>query len=274
MAPLSDSVITAVAQLVDDAQSNGYRDPSHSDIDFEVSRWQLAAGDPKGQGQRVGKAKRVRAILSWALEHSPEAGEAFVAALISRVKGHGGFRPTSQNFVGVEAIQNAIDVFRTEGYLLSDDGELQPAVLENLAGIKLTQALQAYVRRAQRGVRDAALVTGTGKDLLEATAAHVMKERYPDYHVPGNFPTLLGQAFIELGLETTATKAQPGESPQKEVERAMYALACSINHLRNKEGTGHGHPWLTSVTEAQAKRAVAMMGIIAETLLQAHQGFK
>jgi len=34
------------------------------------------------------------------------------------------------------------------------------------------------VRRAKRGAADAALVTGTGKDLLEAVAAHVLQQRY------------------------------------------------------------------------------------------------
>lgn len=33
----------------------------------------------------------------------------------------------------------------------------------------------------------------------------------------------------------------------------MYELGCAINHLRNKQGTGHGRPWLPSVTEPQVK---------------------
>jgi hypothetical protein len=59
--------------------------------------------------------------------------------------------------------------------------------------MKLTQALESYVRRAQRGSEDAAMLTGSGKDLLEAAAAHVLVE----------ITTLLGQALISLGLKTS-----------------------------------------------------------------------
>ena len=53
-APLTESTIFALSQLVDDAQS-GTREPSHSDLSFEVDRAQLTAGDPYTQGQTVGK---------------------------------------------------------------------------------------------------------------------------------------------------------------------------------------------------------------------------
>lgn len=270
-APLTDPIAIAVAQLVDDAQSER-REPSHSDIDYEINRCGLTLGDPKAQGQQVGKAKRVRATLSWAMEHDLETGEVLVANLILHIRGLGGFRPSSQNYVGSEVITNAADAFRTEGYELTDEGELHPVLVENLSGVEMTEALQRYVLRAQRGIGDAALVTSTGKDLLEATAAHILKERYGDYPTNANFPTLLGQAFTELGLATPEDKPQLGEPPQKELDRAMYKLGCAINRLRNKEGTGHGRPWLPSVTDVEAKAAVVMMGAIAERLLQTHRG--
>jgi hypothetical protein len=56
-APLTDSVILAAARLVDDAQSE-IREPSHSDLEFQINRVRLTAGDPKAQGQLVGKSKR------------------------------------------------------------------------------------------------------------------------------------------------------------------------------------------------------------------------
>lgn len=59
-APITDSVIIAFARLVDDAQSET-REPSHSDLEFQINRARLTAGDPKAQGQLVGKAKRIRA---------------------------------------------------------------------------------------------------------------------------------------------------------------------------------------------------------------------
>src|SRR5947209_7888379 len=133
-APLSDVIIFSVARLVDDAQTER-RDPSHSDIEFQISRAGLSAGDPNAQGQTVGKAKRVRSTLSWALENDFAAGQSFVASLIALVRGCGGFRESSPNFVGMEAITDARSAFQAEGYELATDGDPRPVVLENLAGL-------------------------------------------------------------------------------------------------------------------------------------------
>jgi len=45
-APLSEAIIIALARLVDDAQTET-RDPSHSDIEFQIQRVGLQQGDPK-----------------------------------------------------------------------------------------------------------------------------------------------------------------------------------------------------------------------------------
>lgn len=268
-APLTDAVIIAVARLVDDAQTET-REPSHSDIEFQIQRAKLTTGDPKAQGQLVGKAKRVRGTLNWALENNLAAGELLVENLISLVRGCGGFRSASANYVGIDAIENAIAAFHTQGFVLTSDGELRPVVLESLTGAELSDALQAYVRRAKRGAEDAALLTGTGKDLLEATAAHILAERYGSYSTSANFQGLLGQAFVALGFSTPQHPAQPGEAPQRKIERAMFELACSVNALRNKAGTGHGRPWLPNVTDIEARAAIQFMGTIAEWMLYVH----
>jgi hypothetical protein len=68
--PLTDTLLVALANLVDDAQSETRR-PSHSDLRFAFERAGLLPGDPAVQGQSVGKAKRVASTLSWAMEHAP-----------------------------------------------------------------------------------------------------------------------------------------------------------------------------------------------------------
>jgi hypothetical protein len=60
----------------------------------------------------------------------------------------------------------------------------------------------------------------------------------------------------------------------RKIERALFDLACAVNQLRNREGTGHGRPWLPSVTEAEAKIATEAMGNIVEYLLLKHQAAK
>lgn len=267
-APLSDSIVFAMARVVDDSKSIT-RFPSHSDIDFLVGKCGLQSGDPKTSGELVGKAKRVRGILSWALENDVSAGEKFASLLVSNIRSAGGFRESSQNYVGSEAITDAQSAFREKGFLLGADGVLQPMVLDSLSGRQLTMALSSYVERARKGVEDAALLTGTAKDLLEATAAHVLTEVNGTYSHTSNFPTLLGQAFIAVGFSTPMHPEAPGEAPQRKMERALYAAGCAVNTLRNKQGTGHGRPWLSTVSADEARAAVELMGTISGHLLAA-----
>lgn len=50
--PVNDTVVHAFAQLVDDSGNSGsYREPSHSDIEFQVNASGLTTFDPKQQGQ-------------------------------------------------------------------------------------------------------------------------------------------------------------------------------------------------------------------------------
>ena len=268
--PLNDAIIAVLAKMVDDSQAEQRRDPSHSDLEFLINRADLSEGDPKQDGQPVGKAKRVRGTLSWALEHRPENGGILVASLLNHIRGRGGFRSESPNYVGQQAVETAIAVFDLEGYELSIDGELRPKLLDNLSGADLTQALESYVRRAKKGSTDAALVTGTGKDLLEAVAAHILQQRYGDYSQTSNFPTLLGQAFSELNL-STPDSPNAGRAPMRDVESTMYQLARSINQLRNRQGIGHGRPWLPSISDDEAKTVTELMGVIAEYLLARYE---
>ena len=256
--------------MVDDAQRT--REPSHSDLEFHISRIGLSAADPKMQGQTVGKAKRIRAILSWAVNQDSVKGEELVHALLSLIRGFGGFRATSPNYIGAEVIQDGIKAFREEGFILTLDGELHAELLDSLSSRELTAALRRYSDRAQRAVEDAALLAGTGKDLLEATAAHVLVEKWGSYSASANFPALLGQAFVALGLKTPEDHRRDGEPYNCRLERALYESACAINTMRNKEGTGHGRPWLPTVSTDQAKRATQLMGIISELLLDKLEG--
>jgi hypothetical protein len=264
-APLTDAVIAALARLMDDSQSAaGSRQPSHSEIESQFRRVDLIQADPNQAGRPLGKAKRIRGVLHWAIEYDIEKGERLVYLLVALVRGVGGFREGSSNFAGADAIQDLREAFASEGFNLAESGELLPVVLDTLTGQELTEALKAYVRRARRGVLDAALVTGTGKDLVEAVAAHVLIQRFGNYSESANFPTLLGQAFVAAGL---CAVTKPSPAAQEQMDLALYELACAVNRLRNREGTGHGRPFLTTVTQAQARTAVQSMGLVAARLL-------
>lgn len=265
--PVTDLIVAAVSKMVDDSQADGYREPSHSDLDFYIGRANLTKADPKAQGQTVGKAKRVRAVLSWALDNDQKAGGKLIETLISKVRASGGFREKSENYIGKEVVLRAVDAFNAEGFVLSLDGALSPKNLESLSGRELTDALRGYARRAKKGSEDAALLSGTSKDLLEATAAHVITVRYGFYPQHANFPALLGQAFVALDLATPEDQPSSTEAPHRVMERGMYQSAIGVNRLRNKEGTGHGRPWVPGIGKAEAEAAIELAGTIAGYML-------
>lgn len=264
--PVNDTIIYSLARLVDDAQK-GRRDPSHSDIEFQIQRAGLLSIDPNKDGTPVGKAKRVRIILNWAIENETEKAERFVAGLISFVKSCGGFRPTSPNYVGADAVADLASALRPGGIVLSEDGSILPVALDTLSGRNLTKALRGYVDRAKKGIEDAALAVGTSKDLMEAVAAHVIQELWGRYPSTANFPSLLGQAFVALDMATPDGIIESGEHQRCRLERSLYETACSINKLRNKQGTGHGRPWVPDLRSADAKAAVEFIGSISELML-------
>lgn len=264
--PLNDAIAVAISKMVDDSQTET-REPSHYDIECEFTKAGLNNADPKVAGKTVGKAKRVRAVLTWAIDNKPSSGEKLVYLLLSLVKSLGGFRTNSANYIGSEAIENLKTVFKSEGFVLVSDGTINKVILENLSEIETYQVLSAYAKRAVKGADDAALVVGTSKDLMEAVAAFVLQKKWGNYPSQSNFPTLLGQAFTALGLATPQEAQQPNEVAQKRVERALYELACSINKLRNKEGSGHGRPFPTTVSDSEAKMAIESIGLISEYLL-------
>lgn len=271
-APLTDAIIVALSKLVDDAQADSYREPSHSEIQMQIDRAGLSSCDPNQHGETLGKAKRVRAVLNWAIENNANAGGRFVYGLLGHVRGCGGFRLESPNYAGADAIRGAVEAFSTEGFVLGTDGVLSSRILDGLSGNELTEALNGYVRRAKKGVADAALLTGTSKDLLEATAGHVLVTKFGQYSTSDNFPTLLGQAFVALGM--SVPNDGQDDTPINRLDRGLFEAACAINTLRNKQGTGHGRPWLPTVTDHVARTAVETMGLVAERMLSVLRGAK
>jgi len=265
--PITDLIVAAVSKMVDDSQADNYREPSHSDLEFYIGRVGLTQADPKAQGQTVGKAKRIRAVLSWAIDNDPAAGGKLIESLVSKIRASGGFRSSSENYIGEDVILRAIEAFESEGYILSKDGDLRPKNLESLSGRELTEALRRYALRAKKGAEDAALLSGTGKDLLEATAAHVITVKYGSYPQQANFPALLGQAFVALGLATPEDPPSSTEKPCRVMERGMYQSAVGVNRLRNKEGTGHGRPWVPGISKSEAESAIELAGTIAGYML-------
>lgn len=264
MAPLTEDIAHAVARLLDDAQVEPKRKPSHADLTALLDRVKLGTADPTRSGVSMGKHRRIRDVLLWALENDPPAGERLVGAILAQLRALGGFKDMSSNFCGAQAINNARTAFRRVGYELASDGDLRPRVLDSLSGQDLTDALREYVLRAQRGVLDAALLAGTAKDLIEATAAHVVVEIQGSPPVTRNFPTLLYSAYTALQLTAAQREAT---TPLQQLDAAMFQMALAVNALRNQGGTGHGRPFPSSVSPQDACTATQSIGVVAHHLL-------
>lgn len=231
---------------------------SHADIDAEVGRTQLGRIDPT---RTCGKASRLRAVLIWAIDHDVEAGKDLVDRLFSRVRGGRGFHAIGG--ADQDALRAAFGRAQCE---LTDEGEFRPLMLDNLSGRDLTVALKGYIQRAKAGHEDAALVASTGKDLLEAVAAHICGETQDTSRHPP-FRKRLGNAFRRLGMAYEKHAGNPARSHVHNIERSMYNVAVEVNLLRNREGTGHGRPWPPNISVAEAKTATELMGVIAEYVL-------
>jgi hypothetical protein len=106
------------------------------------------------------------------------------------------------------------------------------------------------------------------KDLLEAVAKHVIAVKTGQTQLTSNFPTLLAQAFMQLGMVTSQHHKEPGESPIRDYERALFDLGCSVNRIRNREGTGHGRIFLPSISHAEARNAVEATAVVSEYMLR------
>lgn len=263
--PLTSAIATAVAELVD-----ADRPPSHDELTRLFGAVGLDGLDP---GTQTGKLKRARAVLGEAARANPAPGSALAEHIVQSVAAHGGFRADSPTFVGRQLVENLRSALRREGFRLDDDGSIVPALLDGLEGRELNKALRDYVERIRRGATDAALVTGSGKDLLEAVARQTVVERAGSYDERLGFPGTLYQAFEAKGLGAPSLNAMREFKklldPDARVafQQALYFLGTTVNELRHAEGTGHGRPFPASVTDQEARAAVDVIALIAALLL-------
>jgi hypothetical protein len=231
----------------------------------------VQAADPVRTGERVGKVKRVRATASWCVSNDAKAGWRLLEELLGAVRAEGGFAPGTAAFVGEEVLANVRRALASTGYVLDGDGELLPQLLENVPEIEQRATLARYAARLRRGALDSPLVTGSGKDLLEATARHVLVEKGGTYDERMGLPGTLLATYTALGLSAPPGNLIQGEGldrdPAGQMQQAVFLLATAVNRLRNAQGTGHGRPYPATVTARQAELATQAIALVSEMLL-------
>jgi hypothetical protein len=72
---------------------------------------------------------------------------------------------------------------------------------------------------------------------------------------------------MALGMKTSEDKSDANERKTHEIERHLFSLALSINRLRNKEGIGHGRPFISELVEDESKIVIELVGVITEKIL-------
>ena len=248
---------------------------SHDDLSLAFERVRLGNFDPGRQdasGAPIGKQRRARAVLTHAADEAPLAGGELVLYLLQRLAGCGCFRAGSRGLIPAELVENAKAPLRAAGYELHADGVATPIVLESLSGERLSDALRAYVDRARHGAADAALVAGTGKDLLEATARHVLVESVGSYNPHMPFAGTLLAAYRALGIAIDDSKVMAAleglsDSPVQRVNEALLLVGLAVNRLRNAEGIGHGRPQPVDLETHTAITSAEATGLVAGFLL-------
>ena len=175
----------------------------------------------------------------------------------------------SQNYVGKEAIHDATNAFRTEGFELTPDG-----------GFVLSSSIISRGPNSQPPSKHTFDGPSAAPRMLHWSR---VPERTSLRQPPGTF-------FSRSGVHTPRQRTSPlcsarhsslsdsphhriqfspAEPAHRRVERALYSVACAVNNLRNKEGTGHGRPRVPTVSFEQARLAVQQLGVIAEYMLAA-----
>jgi hypothetical protein len=261
---LTDQISFSLAEFFDQIG------PSHDVITTLVARAGLTSFDPAASSNEiVGKKRRLRAILTQARVVDPARGAALVRGLLEALRSSGSFHTDSADFPGEAHLRSLREAFRAEGYILDGDGQLLPLTLDALSGAKLTDALEAYVRRALRGGDDDPLLVGTGKDLTEAVARHVLFETTGAYPTNANFEATMWLAYDRLGLAQPPRAMIQGldQDATNAVHQALLLLAVAQNRLRNEVGSGHGRPQLARLPTRLARLAAQSSGLVSRMLL-------
>jgi hypothetical protein len=261
---LTDEIAFAIAEFFDQVG------PSHDVITTLVARAGLTRFDPAANSTDiVGKKRRLRVVLTRSRVEDEQAGGALVKSLVEALRSSGSFREGSPDFPGQPRMRALQEAFRAEGYVLDPDGQLLPLTLDALTGASLTDALDAYVRRALRGGDDDPLLVGTTKDLTEAVARHALVETTGSYATNANFEATIWLAYDRLGL-TPPPRAMIqalDQDPEKALQQALLLVAVSENRLRNEVGSGHGRPSVPRLSRSVARLAAQCSGVVSRLLL-------
>lgn len=256
--------------------------PSHNQLHDAFTRHGLSHLDPAPTGKtpngiHLGKMKRIRHVFASPEAHSATGGLPLARELVALCRAHGGFNPDSESYAGNGRVNQLIQAFVPLGFTLDADGSIRKTVIDNLTGTELAATLRSYVDRINSNPDDAPLQVGTGKELDEATARHVLKQLLGDYPVSGSFPVTLTSAFTAIGMAIPTELPKLDSDPHRAVHQCLFLLATAVNRLRNDAGTGHGRPGpprkTTALNPSDARLVARATALVAGALLDKIDGY-
>lgn len=220
--------------------------PSHTGLNDIFSRRGIDVPQVDERGESVNKARRLRAAFDAANAQGEGAVKWLVNEIVEEMRFHNVF--TDSNPGRLELIEKLRIALAPAGATLEADGRIQSKFMGPYivaGGRETVNRLQALLRRDDL---DPGSILGTSKDLLEATAKHLLREHDPDAR-PGDMLGIVSQAMRAAGLATRPSEiASPNAKAIAGLREQVVKTAAAVAPLRNKGGDGHGHLEPTDVS--------------------------
>jgi hypothetical protein len=141
-----------------------------------------------------------------------------------------------------------LKVLARDGVIREASGRLRPRWMAlssaDLDRLPADSAIPGLLERMWGNLDDdPEAAISAAKDVLEATAKHVLLER--GEHLTGSekFPALIGRVNDVLNIQVKAVDSnRRGADSIRSVLGALGKIVAGVNELRNEYGTGHGRP--------------------------------
>lgn len=246
--------------------------PSHANLDTVFARVGCSDADPappevrqmdRARGrQSTNKEQRVNAVFRAAVRGGK--GRELCEAILELL------RLRSTDFRDEEAgpLRRALE--RCD-FTLTEDGYLEVSGLATVTSHADRPAIEDQLARLRRAQDDPGLMLGTAKEMLESTAKYVLEELGSPPPANSDFSQLvyLARERLRIRPEDVAVSSPETEAVKK-ILGASGVIAEQVNHLRNREGTGHGRTVPSGVSESVAylvvREACSVVELMFSTL--------
>lgn len=220
--------------------------PSHSGLDDIFARRRIDAPRTDKQGADVNKARRLRIAFDQVAARDEGAVKWLIYDIVEEMR----YRDVFVNATGKrgELIEGLRVALAGAGAVLLQNGRIEAGYVGpevSAGGRQTVDRLQAKLREHDL---DPGSILGVSKDLLEATAKHLLHEHDPTA-APGDMPGIVSQAMRAANLSTRPSEIDsPNAKAIAVLRNQVVKTAEAVAPLRNHGGDGHGHLEPTDVT--------------------------